>query len=1226
MEDEEGAAIALINMARCCHQLNDFNTAVSCLNEMLDRAASMGQTHLEAGALRNIGMVHASLYDYQQGIQNFRDELQLRRLLEDQEEIMKATEAIGLMLFRMYDVEGAIETFKNYLDMAEGYSQSAYKGLALLGLGTFYDFYGDNNLSIQFLQQALDIFEGLNDDSNATVVLNNLGIYYRRTCQFGRADKHFRQAYLLAKDNQDLEMQTRCLRNMALVANRNDDFNRSVNLIAECVRLAEKVNDRRLLSQAYRTQADIFMLLNNMDNACSLYQICESTCKGTEDKVELARCLCGLGELHAGKSTPDNGQALSYFAEALSVAQAISYKKGVALASYGKGLIYRRLGDFSKAAEALNQSVEIFEALQNSVMHVRALAQFALCECYAGRYENSFEVLNKALSITEEHSDRKGSALVTDTLEAVTELQKLLAEKDQDDQYEITLRAVRHMSSGESAGALLTVTTTEVRIIADGKKMDKKITPEMVALTWEIQAGMSITLDRTPKRLLLIGIPGEQQKLVVTCPKRSLVYTVLTVLTMRLRACVGTSSASGSCLSTMQVGVPASFTITAATASGELCESGGDAFEASLRRVGPLPGEPLPEEDNEEDEQEQSDDPDADAAADVRRLTVSQLGPGGAYDVTESPAIVIRDDDVGQEALDTLEFQTEGQARMTQTDLSPLAQAQSKSLQPIAVADNGDGTYTCEFTPTISGQCAVDVKLQGLPVSGSPFLLEVTPGDIKPEMAEIPGGDRATLGGKTNKVLFAKDQYKNQILVGGAKVTIMFDSQPVPVKDLGNGSYAFTYDAGTSSGRKLEAIVDGVAILGSPYTVQLASKQLKKFKGIPEVDTDSLIKLIADASDVIQQVTVSPETYAAAECCVSPDALRESFVIEANDKSMTTEGWTSSQVETQVSSLAGELGVVTRLLQAHKTYKVDQVIEAASALQSSGDEETPVDPPAETPPEIVQAIRDAQTAYSQAKDLVQDAVNKEQWDEVAHRVETRAKERAAYENVLKTHLPQIPDVRVSSSGGDDGAPLGLADLLEKIPASYGSKTKQTETSAVDAFETANVAATQYGSWRAGAHGALCMKLMAFADKAKQIDISQKSIDDLWTSLLSAGVPSVEGLASSLVPMQAAMKRAEAGTTTTNMASPRMSFADTSTASTDADVSLDSSAIQNDDEDDEDDERTASIAPTLSPAVTGAIIGSLGEAVRSCAAFQTWAAAVQEVAAAQQKHHQLCIEW
>ena len=728
MEDEEGAAIALINMARCCHQLNDFNTAVSCLNEMLERAATMGQTHLQAVALRNIGMVHASLYDYQKAISNFRDELQLRQVLEDQEEIMKATEAVGLMLFRMYDVEGAIATFRNYLDMAEGYSHPSYKGLALLGLGTFYDFYGDNTVSIEFLQQALAVFEGLNDDQNATVVLNNVGIYYRRMCQFGKADKHFRQAYLIAKDNQDLEMQTRCLRNMALVANRNDDFNRSVNLVAECVRLAEKVNDRRLLSQAYRTQADIFMLLNNMENAMKLYKICESICKGTEDKVELSRCLCGLGELCAGKSAPENAQALAYFAEAVAEAKTISYKKGIALASYGKGLIYRRLGDFSKASEALQESVGIFEALENKVMHVRALAQFALCECYAGNYENSFKVLNTALEITEAHNDKKGSNLVNDTLEAVSELSKLLGPDNP--AHGITLRATRHMPTGESVGALMTVTMNEVRIVGDGKKDRSKTKPEDVALTWEIQSGMKIELDRTPKRLLLIQIPG-QQKLVVSCPKRSLVYTVLTVLTMRLRACIGTSSASGSCLSTMQVGVPASFTITAATASGKPCTAGGDVFEACLRRLGPLPGEPVPEvEVEEEEEEEEEDDSNDEDAAATNRGGLSGLGPGGAYDVTESPAIVIRDDDVAQVALDALESQAEGQARMTDHTAAPEA-VQSKLMQQIAVTDNEDGTYTCEFTPTISGQCAVDVKLQGLPVGSSPFLLEVAPSELR---------------------------------------------------------------------------------------------------------------------------------------------------------------------------------------------------------------------------------------------------------------------------------------------------------------------------------------------------------------------------------------------------------------------------------------------------------------------------------------------------------------
>jgi tetratricopeptide (TPR) repeat protein len=386
--------------------------------------------------------------------------------------------------------------------MAEGYAHPSYKGLALLGLGTFCDFSGENKQSIAYLEQALEVFESLNDDQNATVVLNNIGIYYRRVCMFGRAEKYFRQAYMIAKDNADLEMQTRCLRNMALVANRNDDFSRSVNLIAECVRLAERVNDRRLLSQAYRTQADIFMLLNNMENAAKLYGICEEICKGTEDKVELARCLCGLGELAAGKQQPDNAQALVFFAEALKAASAIGYKKGIALASYGQGLIYRRLGDFARATERLGVSVAIFKQLEHKVMHVRALAQAALCECYAGQYDRSFSTLTEALAITEEHNDKKGTALVNDTLEAVTELGKLLGQADAG--YGITLKAQRHLATGEVVGTLLTVTENEVRVVGDGKKASNKVRPEMVSLTWGVQPALKVDLDRTPKRLLFL--------------------------------------------------------------------------------------------------------------------------------------------------------------------------------------------------------------------------------------------------------------------------------------------------------------------------------------------------------------------------------------------------------------------------------------------------------------------------------------------------------------------------------------------------------------------------------------------------------------------------------------------------------------------------------------------------------------------------------------------------
>ena len=237
MDDHEGAAIALINMARCCHQLGDFNTSVSCLTEMFERAGETGQVHLQAVALRNIGMVHASLFDYRTAIDNFRKELQLREQLRDPEEVMKCSEVVGLMLFRMFDVQGAITMFEAYRAKAEalGPQGRSYKGLALLGLGTFYDYLGENASAAENLNESLACFESLNDDQNASVVLNYLGIYHRRMCEFNAAEKYFKQANHISRDNRDLEMQARCLRNMALVASRNNDFGRSMSLMAEGV-------------------------------------------------------------------------------------------------------------------------------------------------------------------------------------------------------------------------------------------------------------------------------------------------------------------------------------------------------------------------------------------------------------------------------------------------------------------------------------------------------------------------------------------------------------------------------------------------------------------------------------------------------------------------------------------------------------------------------------------------------------------------------------------------------------------------------------------------------------------------------------------------------------------------------------------------------------------------------------------------------------------------------
>jgi hypothetical protein len=111
--------------------------------------------------------------------------------------------------------------------------------------------------------------------------------------------------------------------------------------------------------------------------------------------------------------------------------------------------------------------------------------------------------------------------------------------------------------------------------------------------------------------------------------------------------------------------------------------------------------------------------------------------------------------------------------------------------------------------------------------------------------------------------------------------------------------------------------------------------------------------------------------------------------------------------------------------------------------------------------------------------------------------------------------------------------------------------------------------------------------------------------------------------------------------------PRMSMADVS-------VDLDSSKVEDDDEvrqtgppqppaeptaptvrapawqlrlrGPRQDEDAQVPPPQVSAAITGAVIQNLSGAVACCDSFQTWAAAVAEVAAAQEAHHGLCLAW
>lgn len=126
---------------------------------------------------------------------------------------------------------------------------------------------------------------------------------------------------------------------------------------------------------------------------------------------------------------------------------------------------------------------------------------------------------------------------------------------------------------------------------------------------------------------------------------------------------------------------------------------------------------------------------------------------------------------------------------------------------PVQIIDNGDGTYTGNYTAKAAGDSQLNVdchtKANGSgPIQNSPFRFKTKPG--KPDFSNFDmnvqldaDGKRHVVAGVTDKFdIHAKDQFGNPCDEGGLQlqgVCSGTENVPVKVQDNGNGSYTVSY-------------------------------------------------------------------------------------------------------------------------------------------------------------------------------------------------------------------------------------------------------------------------------------------------------------------------------------------------------------------------------------------------------------------------------------------------
>jgi filamin len=129
------------------------------------------------------------------------------------------------------------------------------------------------------------------------------------------------------------------------------------------------------------------------------------------------------------------------------------------------------------------------------------------------------------------------------------------------------------------------------------------------------------------------------------------------------------------------------------------------------------------------------------------------------------------------------------------------------------VVDNGDGTYNVTYQPDDAGIHDIAVTLDGTPIKGSTFHVDILPG--------------AFAGNSSIEsyyfIVQTRDKRNQNMTVGGAPVTVEVQGPNrqkvnVDLQDHNNGTYTAKYSAKSKGQYTVNVTIDGNHVQGSPFS------------------------------------------------------------------------------------------------------------------------------------------------------------------------------------------------------------------------------------------------------------------------------------------------------------------------------------------------------------------------------------------------------------------------
>ncbi|MBN2757996.1 MAG: tetratricopeptide repeat protein [Bacteroidales bacterium] len=319
---------------------------------------------LEARAMKNVGVIHLFLGNYDKSEEFFNKSLEKFIKLENKAGMSGCYNNLGMVLELKGNFNLANEFYHKSLKIDEETKNENGVANSLNNLGNIYQKQGNYKIAIEYYIKVLAIREKLDDKIGVADSYNNIGSLYETQNELEQAILNYQKALILYIENQNKRKTAIVLNNLGHILSCKKQYSEALDYFLQALEIRKEYGQKEGIASTYQNIGELYQELNRYKEAYEYFSNSLAIFKELKNEFGISKLYVSMGTYYLKIKKYEI--AIEYLEKAVDLSLKLNFLDNLKEAYHELSVCYSKTNNYTNAYKNRLLYEEIRDSLENS--------------------------------------------------------------------------------------------------------------------------------------------------------------------------------------------------------------------------------------------------------------------------------------------------------------------------------------------------------------------------------------------------------------------------------------------------------------------------------------------------------------------------------------------------------------------------------------------------------------------------------------------------------------------------------------------------------------------------------------------------------------------------------------------------------------------------------------------------------------------------------------------